>query len=70
MIQTMWEGHMKPEHHESGTNRREEQALDEGLEETFPASDPPSIIQPQRQPKDRDRTNERSAGGDRGKVEG
>jgi hypothetical protein len=60
---------MKPEQDVSGTSRREEQALDEGLEETFPASDPPSIIQPQRQPKDRDRSMERSSGGGRGPVE-
>jgi hypothetical protein len=62
------DGHMALENDLIGTNRREEEALDEGLEDTFPASDPPSIIQPQRQPKDRDRRMERSSGG-RNQVE-
>jgi hypothetical protein len=66
----LWDDDMKFEHDMNGTNLRDEQALEEGLEETFPASDPPAIIQPQRRPKDRDRTNERPAAGDRDRVEG
>jgi hypothetical protein len=69
MIETISDGRMKPEHDVTGTSRREEQALEEGLEETFPASDPPAIIQPQRQPKDRDRPIERSADRGRGRIE-
>jgi hypothetical protein len=33
---------------EEARRRRLEQALEEGLEETFPASDPVSVIQPAR----------------------
>ena len=36
----------RPESSEEAERRRLEQALEEGLEETFPASDPPNLTQP------------------------
>ena len=36
----------KPEKADDGEKRRLDQALEEGLEETFPASDPVSVTQP------------------------
>ena len=36
----------KPENADSGEKRRLDEALEEGLEETFPASDPVSVTQP------------------------
>jgi hypothetical protein len=36
----------EPKNRKSAEQRRLEQALDEGLEETFPASDPVSVTQP------------------------
>ncbi|HTB04618.1 MAG TPA: hypothetical protein VK804_29460 [Bradyrhizobium sp.] len=36
----------KPEKVDDGEKRRLDQALEEGLEETFPASDPVSVTQP------------------------
>jgi hypothetical protein len=36
----------KPEKADNGEKRRLDQALEEGLEETFPGSDPVSIVQP------------------------
>jgi hypothetical protein len=36
-------GHNKPEHAEEETRRRHDELLDEGVEETFPASDPVSV---------------------------
>ena len=35
-----------PENVKSAEKRRLEEALEEGLEETFPASDPVNVIQP------------------------
>ncbi len=35
-----------PKNHESAEKRRLDQALEEGLEETFPGSDPVNVIQP------------------------
>jgi hypothetical protein len=35
-----------PEDAEAAEKRRLDRALDEGLEETFPASDPVNVIQP------------------------
>ena len=40
--------------------RRLDRALDEGLEDTFPASDPVSLVQPARSKEDR-REGERSS---------
>ena len=36
----------KPENVESDEKRKLDQALEEGLEETFPASDPVNVTQP------------------------
>ena len=36
----------KPKNAEDAEKRRLEQALEEGLEETFPASDPVNVTQP------------------------
>jgi hypothetical protein len=36
----------KPKAMDEAEKRRIDSVLDEGLEETFPASDPPSVIQP------------------------
>ena len=36
----------KPEKADDGEKHRLDQALEEGLEETFPASDPVSVTQP------------------------
>jgi len=36
----------KPEKQENAEKRRLDAALDEGLEETFPASDPVNVTQP------------------------
>jgi hypothetical protein len=36
----------KPKDESSAQKRLLEEALEEGLEETFPASDPPSVTQP------------------------
>jgi len=35
-----------PEHAKSAEKRRLDEALEEGLEETFPASDPVNVTQP------------------------
>jgi hypothetical protein len=43
----------KPDHPEpEGADRKEQEELDESLEETFPASDPPAITQPTPSPED------------------
>ena len=36
-------GHAKPENAEEETRRRHDELLDEGVEETFPASDPVAV---------------------------
>jgi hypothetical protein len=36
----------KPKGEENAEKRRLDEALAEGLEETFPASDPPNVVQP------------------------
>jgi hypothetical protein len=36
----------KPKADEGAEKRRLDEALEEGLEETFPASDPPNVTQP------------------------
>ena len=36
----------KPKHDEDNEKRRLDEALEEGLEETFPASDPVNVAQP------------------------
>jgi hypothetical protein len=40
---------------EDAERRRLERALEEGLEETFPASDPVNVTQPPRSPQERRR---------------
>ena len=42
----------QPKDADSAEKRRLEQALEEGLEETFPASDPVNVIQPAPSKKD------------------
>lgn len=44
-------GELKPD--QPDEYRRIQDALDEALEETFPASDPPSITQPPRSKEDK-----------------
>lgn len=41
---------------ESSEDKRREDALEEGLEESFPGSDPVSITQPAKSPKDKKST--------------
>jgi hypothetical protein len=48
-------GHGKEEHKQQQADKeRLDRALDEGLEETFPGSDPVNVVQPPHSPKDKD----------------
>ena len=50
----------KPTHAEDGEKARLEAELEEGLEETFPASDPVSVAQPSPSAGDRPRPRQKS----------
>ncbi len=43
----------KTKEREAGKDRRLERALEEGLEDSFPASDPVNIVQPPKSPEDK-----------------
>lgn len=40
----------KPPRPKNGQRKHREELLDEALEESFPASDPPAIVEPHRKP--------------------
>ena len=45
---------------DAAKRRHEEKELDEALEDTFPSSDPPAIVQPTPSPEQDDRTKEKA----------
>jgi hypothetical protein len=48
-------GHdQKTDKQEQAEKERLDRALDEGLEETFPGSDPVNVVQPPHSPQDKD----------------
>jgi hypothetical protein len=48
------------EHHEQVKRRREDKELDEALDDSFPASDPPAITQPTPTPEDDDKSKDKN----------
>jgi len=51
--------HEDPER-DAAKRRQEEKELDEALEDTFPSSDPPAIVQPTPSPEDDDKTKDKT----------
>jgi hypothetical protein len=42
----------KPREQDSGERQHREDLLDEALDQSFPASDPPSMVSPHKRPED------------------